>query len=113
MLRKLSAASVDRFNLCPFAHQRSRGAGDGWLLTDSAMDCPSRMAARSVSAHSRANPGYSVQGITRSLRHHDPLRRRANLNMMNIQPRRIAAKLPKTKKSLHNAFVTLTGRSGG
>jgi hypothetical protein len=28
-LRRLSAASVDRFNLCPFAHQRSRGAGDG------------------------------------------------------------------------------------
>jgi hypothetical protein len=32
-LRRLSAASVDRFNLCPFAHQRSRArvmAADGW-----------------------------------------------------------------------------------
>ena len=29
MLRRLSAASLDRFNLCPFAHQRSQGAGDG------------------------------------------------------------------------------------
>jgi len=32
-LRRLSAASLDRFNLCPFAHQRSRErvvAADGW-----------------------------------------------------------------------------------
>src|SRR6185295_3733624 len=29
MLRRLSAASLDRFNLCPFAHQRSREAGGG------------------------------------------------------------------------------------
>src|SRR4249920_1889518 len=29
MLRRLSAASLDRFNLCPFAHQRSRGVGGG------------------------------------------------------------------------------------
>jgi hypothetical protein len=28
-LRRLSAASLDRFNLCPFAHQRSREAGGG------------------------------------------------------------------------------------
>jgi hypothetical protein len=28
-LRRLSAASLDRFNLCPFAHQRSRGADGG------------------------------------------------------------------------------------
>jgi hypothetical protein len=94
MLRKLSAASVDRFNLCPFAHQRSRArvmAADGWCY-----GLPSRMAARSVSAQSRVDLGYSsVQGVTRSLRHHDPLRRRANLNMLNIQPRRIAAKAPK------------------
>jgi len=27
MLSKLSAASVDRFNLCPFAHQLGRGGG--------------------------------------------------------------------------------------
>ena len=103
MLRKLSAASVDRFNLCPFAHQRSRGADDGWLLTDGAMDCPDRMAARPVSAHSRTDPGCStVQGVTRSLRHHD---RRANLNTMNIQPRLIAAKPP---KKLKNLYMTLS-----
>src|SRR5438876_10497538 len=28
-LRRLSAASLDRFNLCPFAHQRSQGVGNG------------------------------------------------------------------------------------
>jgi hypothetical protein len=96
MLRKLSAASLDRFNLCHFAHQQGRGAGNGWLLTDCAMDCPSRMVARSSQHKAGRTPGYSsVQGVTRSLRHHDPLSRRANLNMMNIQLRRIAAKPPK------------------
>src|SRR5438046_301771 len=99
-LRRLSAASLDRFNLCPFAHQRSRGvvvAADGWSY---GLPESSGVPARSVSAHSRANPGCSsVQRAARSLRHRDPLRLRAKLNKMNIQPRRIVPKPPKPKIS--------------
>src|ERR1700722_3149392 len=42
-LSKLSAASLDRFNLCPFAHQRSPGRG-GIAPTDGHLDCPCRVA---------------------------------------------------------------------
>src|SRR6185437_13182460 len=66
-LRRLSAASLDRFNLCPFAHQRNRVrvvAADGWSY---GLPESSGLPARSVSAHSRTNsrlllrPGSSTE----------------------------------------------------
>ncbi len=77
-------------------------AADGWSY---GLPESSDVPARSVSAHGRAHPGCSsVQGAARSLRCRDPLRLRAKLNKMNIQPRRIVPKAPKTK----NLYLTLS-----
>ena len=77
-------------------------AADGWSY---GLPESSGLPARSVSAHSWTNPGCSsVQGAARSLRCRDPLRLRAKLNKMNIQPRLIMPKPPKAK----NLYLTFS-----
>jgi hypothetical protein len=75
------------------------------------MDCPSRNGCPIGPSAQPGKPRLLLRlGNSEACGHHDPLRRRTNPNTMNIQLRPIAAKPPKTKKSPHDAFVTLTGR---
>jgi hypothetical protein len=75
-------------------------AADGWSY---GLPESSDLSARSVSAHSRANPGCSsVQGAARSLRRRDPLRLRAKLNKMNSRDE--SCRNPQNRKSLLDAF---------
>jgi hypothetical protein len=113
MLRKLSAASVDRFNLCPFAHQRSRArmmAADGWCYGLPESDgCPIGLSARPGGPRLLLRPGSNAKPATPR-----PAEAAGKSEHEEHTTATNHCETPKkNKKSLHDAFVTLTGRPGG